>query len=243
MGGFIRHCRLVFADIAVDNNALDLVGALKDLVNFCITEAFLNRILSAVAITAEYLDRVRADVHSYVGRKTLRCRKQFTVNDAGIRTAAGMPDQLSCRFQLCVHIGQHKTDTLKFADWFSAKRSAYFCVVYRAFVSILRIADRARTRRGPRPVQAAVHDCHPFALRTDQIGFRHAAVFKNDVRRGGSTIAQFIFMLSDRNTGRFRFYQEAGDPLVSQAAVFGRKYQQQIGDAAVRDKALRPFIT
>src|SRR5207302_6230413 len=67
----VRPAELRAQQLARDDDALDLAGALVDLHDLRVTEEALDGELARVAVAAEDLDRVGRDLHGRVGRPAL----------------------------------------------------------------------------------------------------------------------------------------------------------------------------
>ena len=78
-GLFLKYELVLSADRTGNNHTLGLVGAFVDLGNLCIAHHALYRILSAVAVAAEDLNRVRRHRHRRIRSEFLRHRRFFAV--------------------------------------------------------------------------------------------------------------------------------------------------------------------
>src|SRR5439155_1024192 len=156
-GGRLRACRgphvqraaLQAQQLARDDDALDLAGALVDLHDLRVAEEALDGELARVAVAAQDLDRVGRDLHGRVGRPALgHGRLVGVARDPRIHLARRVVDHEPGAVHEHRHVGEHELDPLEARDRLT-ELLPLLRVAHRRVER--RLADADRHRAGGRP--------------------------------------------------------------------------------------------
>src|ERR1700730_11021851 len=106
----------VLGDVAGDDEALDVAGALVDLAHPDVAVDALDREIGDIAVAAMDLDRVRGDALGHLGGEELGHRGLFDAGLTGIAPCRGVENEAARRGDLRRHIGEAEGHRLLLDD-------------------------------------------------------------------------------------------------------------------------------
>src|SRR5438552_6861499 len=164
-----------------NHHTLDLVGALIDLGDLCVSHHSLDRVVGDVAVTTEQLDAVRGHPHRHVRGEELGHRGHLgEVRRLHVRLGRCSIDQVARRLDLRRDVGPHELDALEARDRLP-ELFAFLDVVQRVIESAFSDAERLRADARPRSVQHSERDLEARALFTEPVGCGHLDVLVEDL--------------------------------------------------------------
>src|SRR5438445_7702561 len=194
-----------------NHHALDLVGALIDLGDLCVSHHSLDRVVGDVAVTTEQLDAVRGHPHRHVRGEELGHRGHLgEVRLLHVRLGRCSIDQVPRRLDLCRHVGQQELDALEARDRLP-ELFAFLDVVQRVIESAFSDAERLRADARPRSVQHSERDLEAGALFTEPVGCGYLDVLEDDLCGGRTSDAELELELLDRPRAGLALEDEGGD--------------------------------
>src|SRR6266498_5838168 len=179
-----------------DHEALDLRGALVDLVQLGVPHQLLDRVLLHVAVAAENLDGVGRDLHADVGREPLRIAGLQRRAHALIDHPRGLPAEQARRLDLGRHVGDQEVDSLVHGDR-HPELDALLRVLRRILEGRASDADGADGSGGAREVECLHRDLETVALPAEPVGGGHLYGLEGEGGRVGRALAHLVEMLLD----------------------------------------------
>src|SRR5262245_27722320 len=167
-------------DVARDDDALDLRGALVDLQELGVAHELLDRVLLGVAVAAEDLDGVGRGVHGGVGAVGLGVARDDALDVAGVDGAGGLVAEQAGRLVRDRHLGEHELDRLVLRD-----RHAEGLALEGVVAALLEgTADEAGGAGGdprPRAVEGLHRDLEAAVLGAEELALGDHDLLEQDV--------------------------------------------------------------
>src|SRR5215211_3926192 len=227
-------------DLAGDDQALDMRGALVDLEQLGVAHELLDRILLDVAVTAEDLDGVRRDLHGRVGGEALRERRveRGLAPEAVVEHPRSLPGEQARGLDLRRHVRDEEVDALVHGDR-DVEGDTLLRIVDRIVEGRLGDADRARRRAGPCEVERRHRDLEAFALLAESVRGRDDDVGEGE--RGGvrRALAHLVEVLLERDAGRVHRHDERRQAAVALVRIGLGEDDRPRRLARIRDERLR----
>src|SRR6266571_4070600 len=157
-------------DLARDQQALDVTGALVDLAHPHVAIDPLDREIGEVAIAAMDLDRVRDDTLGHLGSKQFGHRRLLEARFAIVAPLGGVEDESARGGKLRRHVGEAERDRLM-RDKLLPERLPFLGIGERRLIGGAGHAERLRGDADPSAFEVGEGDLVALALAAEhQIG-------------------------------------------------------------------------
>src|SRR5882757_5652689 len=215
--------------VAGDHQALDLVGALEDLVDLGVAHEALDLEVAHVAGAAEDLYRVGRHLHRRVAGEALEHRRlgREAVPLFAVGHAGAVVEHAACRLGLHLHVGQHELDALELGNRL-AELLAFAAIGDRGVDGALRQADRDRADRRPVEVEDAHAGLEGLALGTDHVLGRDAHIVEEDRHVGHAANAHLAVLLAEGESLALGVEDEGRDAVGALAFAGAGEHQDEM---------------
>mmetsp|Transcript_14879 Transcript_14879/g.50071 ORF Transcript_14879/g.50071 Transcript_14879/m.50071 type:complete len:283 (+) Transcript_14879:167-1015(+) len=235
--GISSSGRHLLEELARDDEALDLGGALVDLGDSRVAVVALGRHLGHVPHATKHLDaRVRVRSRrlgsGQLGHGRLLCVRRLSV----LEVSRAMREQHR-RLVPDGHVGEQELDRLVLGDG-RVERLARLRVMRRRLERRARDAERLRRDANPPTVERRHGDLESGAERAEHRVLWDAAALEDEVARAGGSDAELVFLLAEGKAGRARLDEEGGEALMLERPVRRRNHDGRVRVVCVGDPRL-----
>src|SRR3954447_27076090 len=228
-------------DVAADDVALDLAGAVPDPLDPGVAPEALDPGLLHQPHAAEDLDRLVGDARQHLGREQLRLRDHPVRVPALVQQPGAVEREQVGGFDLGRHVGELERGPLELADRLAellpARRPVGGEVEHPP-----RPADAGGGDGEPRGVEPGVHQLEALALLAQDLGVGDVAPVEVEDAVAVAAVGNALVARPDLETGRATVDEEAGDPLLGTGLRLlgpGRdEDDREVGEVGVADEVL-----
>src|SRR5580704_1780772 len=221
--------RSVFRDLASDDEALNVAGALVDLAYANVAVDALDREIGDIAVAAMDLDRVGGDAFGHLRGEELGHRRLFDARFASVAPRRGVEHQAVRRSDLGRHVGEAEGHRLLLDDRLAEGR-ALAGIGEGGLISGARHPDRLRSDPDAAAFQVGERNLVAFAFRAQhQIGGQ-LDLLEDELGGVGGALAELVLDPGHPKTGAVGRYEKGADaPL----ALFGVGHREDDSDLRV----------
>src|SRR3954469_4471684 len=211
--------------------------ALVNLADLCIAPILLYGIVFRKPSASINFNRKRRHTFRYLRAEEFRHGVLFHKWHAGIFHARSVVDHQPRRFDLSRHLRQLKLNSLKFGNAL-AELLALLRVLGGVLPCPTRHTQHLRANADAAFVQSFNRDLVALADFAQHVILRNPAVFQNQFARGRSANPEFVFLLSNCETGEFFLNNKSRNSLVSRRWINGCKQHKDSSLFCIGDPKL-----
>src|SRR6266545_4107762 len=207
-----------------DHEALDLGGALVDLVELGVAHQLLDGELFHVPVAAEDLHGISRDFHADVRGEPLRVRRLERRAHALVDHPRRLPAKQPRSFDLRRHVGDQEVDALVHRDG-HAELHALLRVLGRVLERRARDADGPDRRARPREVERLHRDLEALALLAEPVLRGNAHVLERQRGRVGRALSHLVEVPVDHDAVCVGRNDESGQAAMALRLVRRREHR------------------